>query len=126
MKEKILTISLVLISIVSYSQTENLLGAWIGQDSKNTISIFIKKDGVISKFSGRANEPILDKNLKKGRYVLENKEKIVISWNDKSIEKGTIKFINKNTIELTLFNEESRSGYQISLKRVVDEDVISN
>ena len=126
MKKIFLIVVIIFSTIIGYSQTRNFVGAWYWSDSTNTnrISIFVRNDSVLSQNSGLVNETIIDKNLRHGKYLLKNKSLLIIKWDDKTVEKDRIKFIDNNTIRITYSPQQKSSSTQVYIfRRVVDEEV---
>jgi hypothetical protein len=123
MKKALLSILIVLGTIISYSQSKNIVGAWLWRDSKTSFSLFIKKDGTIEKHTGPINEAILEKNLVHGTYKLLYNQKLLITWADKTTESDKVKLIDKFTLQVQLRGNKANSFKTYVFKKIVDEEV---
>jgi hypothetical protein len=123
MKKAFLSVLIILGSIISYSQSKNIVGAWIWRDSKTSFSLFINKDGTIEKHIGPINEPILEKTLKRGTYKFKDNRILIITWADKSSETDTVKFINNATVKIGIKTSERNTIKTYTFKKVIDEEV---
>lgn len=126
MKKTLLASLLVLSSILSYSQSEKIIGSWYWRDSVNSISFFIKDKGVIEKRGGLINEDIWSRPPQKGKYTFTKESNLSIIWADKRTENGKVKFVDKFTIEIQFTNPKSKAKQAYIFKKIVDEEVISD
>ena len=86
--------------------------------------MFFKQDGNVSMHSAAKGDVILTKNLKNGVYVLTN-DLLTIKWADNKVENDKIKFLDKNSFQITFpDNENKNQKHEFVFKRVVDEEVI--
>jgi hypothetical protein len=126
MKKSLLSFLILIGSIRSYSQSKAITGSWLWQDSKTSISLFIKGDGTIEKHIGPVNEPVLDKNLKHGTYKLQDNQKLIITWADKDTEADKVKLIDNVTLQIQLKDIKTNALKTYNFKKVVDEEIIEN
>ena len=124
MTKGLLTIILSFSTIISYSQTKEIIGSWLWRDSTNAISFFIKGNGAIEKRAGLASDYIWDKAPKMGTYTFDKKANLVITWANKSIENGKVKFIDNFTAEIQFIIPENKSQKIYVFKKIVDEEVV--
>lgn len=123
MKKALFLILILLGSIITYPQSKNIAGAWLWQDSKTSFSLFINEDSTIAKHTGPVNEPILDKNLKRGTYRLKDNQKLLITWADRSTETGSIKFIDNFTLQIQFKTPGTNVIKTYIFKKIIDEEV---
>lgn len=123
MKKVFFSALIVLTSAICYSQSNNIVGAWLWRNSTTSFSLFIKQDGIIEKSIHPINEPILPNNLKKGTYKFIDNKKLVITWADKSTETNKIKFIDNGTMEIEMKSLKSDVLKTYRFVKVVDEEV---
>jgi hypothetical protein len=126
MKKSLLSFLILIGSIRSYSQSKAITGSWLWQDSKTSISLFIKEDGTIEKHIGPVNEPVLGKNLKHGTYRLQDNQKLIIAWADKDTEADKVKLIDNVTLQIQLKDIKTNALKTYIFKKVVDEEIIEN
>lgn len=123
MKKILFSLSIVLISAICYSQTNNIVGAWLWQDSTTSFSLLISQDGTIEKFSRPINDPTLPKNRKKGTYKFTDNKKLVITWDDKSAETDKVKYLDKGKLVIEMKSLRSNVLRTYIFVKVVDEEV---
>ncbi len=123
MKRIMLPIFLVLTSTICYSQLNNIVGAWLWQDSTTSFSLLIHDDGTIEKFSRPINDPTPPKNRKEGTYKFINNKKLVIIWADKSTETDKVKFIANGRLEIEMKSLKSDVRKTYIFVKVIDEEV---
>jgi hypothetical protein len=106
----------------SFGQSQRIIGAWRWSDSTTTISFFFNKDGSCSTHSGSKGEVILSKNTKKGTYSYAG-EILTIKWDNSEIETNALKFIDENTIQISLTNKDKPKQKKQGLifRRIFDE-----
>jgi hypothetical protein len=105
--KKIITITFIfLLSFVSYSQNNNIIGKWLNEDDKNAISaIEFMADKTAKMYQNNNVSPTFI-------YMIDNTK--TPSWINLSLEKDSIKvnliglfeFINTETIKLEFFYDE--------------------
>ena len=113
------------LSNVSYSQSNEIVGSWIWQDSVHAIHFFIKANGTVEKRTGLINENICSKTPLTGTYTFKNKHDLIITWGSKKKEIITIKFVDKNA-EFQFSNQKAGSQKPYLFFRIVDEQAISD
>jgi len=123
MKKAFLSLLIIFGSIISYSQSKNIVGAWLWRDSTISFSLFINADGTIAKHIGPINETILEKNLKRGTYKFKDKQKLIITWADNSSETGNVKFINNAMLQIQMKISETNTIKTYTFRKVIDEEV---
>ncbi|UEG49708.1 hypothetical protein LK994_13785 [Ferruginibacter lapsinanis] len=124
MLKKLLTIILFFSTIDSYSQSKQIVGSWLFRDSANAISFFIKENGTIEKRAGLAGEYIWDKAPQIGTYTFNKQATLVITWADKSIENGKVKFVDNFTAEIQFTSPKNKVKKIYTFKKIVDEEVV--
>jgi|CXWL01.1.fsa_nt_gi hypothetical protein len=123
MKKILFSIFIILTSTICYSQSNNIVGAWLWRDSTTSFSLLINKDGTIEKFSRPINDPAPSKNRKKGTYKFIDTKKLIIIWADKSTETDKVKFIDNSTLEIEMKSLKSDAHKTYIFVKVVDEEV---
>ena len=123
MKKLLFSLFIVLTSTISYSQSNNIVGAWLWRDSTTSFSLLINDDGTIEKFSRPINDPTPPKNRKEGTYKFIDNKKLVIIWADKSTETDKVKFIDNGTLEIEMKSLKSDVRKTYIFVKVVDEEV---
>jgi hypothetical protein len=123
MKKLLFSLFIVFTSTICYSQSNNIVGAWLWRDSKTSFSLFIKDDGTIEKFSRPINDPTAPKNPKEGTYKFIDNNKLVIVWADKSTETDKVKFIDKGRMEIEMKSLKSNVLKTYIFVKVVDVEV---
>ncbi len=123
MKKALFSILIALISTICYSQSNNIVGAWLWRDSKTSFSLLINKDGTIEKFTRPINDPTPPKIRKKGTYKFIDNKKLVITWADKSTETDKVEFIDNGTLKIELKSLEGGALKTYIFKKVFDEEV---
>lgn len=126
MKKSLFSFFILFGSICSYSQSKAIIGAWLWEDPKTSISLFIKEDGTIQKYIGPVNDPVLDKNLKHGTYKLQDNQKLIITWANKSTETDKVKLVDNTTLQIQFKDFKSNALKTYNFKKVVDEEIIEN
>jgi len=123
--KKLLTLSFfTFLSVITYGQAKNIIGAWLWKDSKTAFSLFIKEGNFIEKHIGPINEVILTKNIVHGSYKMINNKKIIISWADKTTEYGTIKLVDNFTLQIQLKDLRHQNALKVyDFKKIIDEEV---
>ena len=121
MKKAIGIFLFLLLTKLSFGQTQSIVGAWFWSDSTKQTSMFFKQDGSVQMHSGPKGGVILTKNLKNGTYVLKSKL-LAIKWADNSVEKYSVKFVDKHSFVLT--NSVKSKKTDQTFRRVIDEEVI--
>ena len=119
----LITIIILFSTIISYSQSKEIIGSWHWQDSTNEISFFIKENGIIEKRAGLDSEDIWNKAPQTGTYTFSKKVNLVITWADKSMENGRVKFIDNFTSEIQFTSLKSKVKTTYIFKKIVDEEV---
>lgn len=88
--------------------------------------MFFREEGKVSMHTVPKGGVILTKNLKEGNYVLKNNT-LIITWADKTAENDKIKFIDKNSFQITLANKQNKNGKRVIVfRKVVDEEIIED
>jgi len=123
MKKILFFIFIILASTICYSQSNNIVGAWLWRDSTTSFSLLINKDGTIEKFSRPINDPTPPKNRKEGTYKLIDNKKIIIIWADKSTETDKVKSIANGRLEIEMISPKSDVRKTYIFVKVVDEEV---
>ncbi|MFT3911486.1 MAG: hypothetical protein QM737_18830 [Ferruginibacter sp.] len=123
MKKNFLIITLLFSAITCYSQTKKIIGTWRWRDSSNTILLVLKEDQTIEKTTARNNENIWIKTPKTGSYVFNNGTDLIITWADKSIEKGKVKFNKDFTMEIQFSNSKNNNKKTYLFNEIVEEVV---
>jgi hypothetical protein len=123
MKKILFSVFIFLISTISYSQSNNIVGAWLWRDSTTSFSLLINKDGIIEKFSRPINDPTPPKNRKKGTYKFIDNKKLVIIWADKSTETNKVKFIDSGTLQIEMKSLKNDVRKTYIFVKIVDEEV---
>lgn len=107
----------------SFTQTNSLVGSWYWEDSTTTTSVFFKPDGSVQMHSGPKGEAILTNNLKDGKYKLK-KNQLTIKWRDSKVERKYLKFLNKNTLQITFIDKQNMNQKRaLVFRKVFDEEV---
>ena len=126
MKQLLTALLFTFLANFAFGQTNSIVGAWFWRDDSTQTSMFFKADGSMSMHSGPKGGIILTKNLKAGKYVLKN-NLLVISWTDKTVENDKLKFLDKNTFQLTITHKAKTNKKRIFVfRKVVDEEVIED
>jgi hypothetical protein len=124
MKKAIFILLFTFLIKFSFGQTPSLVGAWYWSDSTKETSMFFKQDGTVSMHSGIKGGVILTKNLRKGKFVLKN-YLLVITWVDNNVENDKLKFLDKNSFQITLTDKQNKKlKRDLVFTKVIDEDVI--
>jgi hypothetical protein len=107
----------------SFGQTNSIIGAWYWSDSTKAISFFFKNDGSCFTHSGPKGGAILSKNTKKGKYSY-NGNLLTVKWDNSEVETNALRFIDANTIQITLRRKDkAKQRKQVLIfHRVVDEE----
>jgi hypothetical protein len=124
MKKYLIALIFAFLVKSGFGQTTSLVGAWHWSDSTTETSIFFDKDGGVSMHSGLKGEVILTKNLRKGKYVIKT-NMVVITWADNRVENDKFKFIDKNSLQISIPDKQATpTRRDLIFRRVVDEEVI--
>ena len=123
MKKVIIILVYTIFINFSFGQTNSIVGAWYWSDATIAVSFSFKKDSSCSIHSGPRGEAILSKNTKKGTYTYSGTE-LIIKWQNAVVETNTLKFIDDNTIEITLADKEKKKQKKrvLVFSRIVDEE----
>lgn len=106
MKKNVLTIIALLLGLVTFAQTNSIIGNWYGQDEKNDSGRFeFKKDTAIMYFRGKPG-PM---NYKLDSTKTPNWIDFTTTVGDRALTLyGLVKFIDKDTIKLEMFPGENK------------------
>ena len=122
MKEKLLLITILLVSNAIYSQSKSIVGSWITRDTVNRIQFFINDDGTVEKRTAPGNEYVWNKKPLSGTYTFSNNT-LFMKWSDKTTETIKVKFI-QNFAEFRLFDKRNKSSISKVFLKIVDEEVV--
>jgi len=122
MKEKLLLITILLVSNAIYSQSKTIVGSWITRDTVNRIQFFINDDGTVEKRTATGNEDVWNKKPLSGTYTFSNNT-LFMKWSDKTTETIKVKFI-QNFAEFRLFDNRKKSSISKVFLKIVDEEVV--
>ncbi len=125
MKKLFLVSFLFLLTHSSFSQSNQIIGSWILQDSIDAMQFFATADGKIQERHGLANENIWNKPQRTGKYTFSKNGKLVITWSDKSIETREVKFEDHfNVAKIKIVDKKTKKTKSYLFLRVRDEEVI--
>lgn len=123
MKYTYLLFCYLLFASAGFSQPKPPVGAWIWRDATTSVSLFFKSDGKLELYRSPLSEPLADKYLRKGEYIMDKADVVTIKWSDGTVETCKLVYLDKYKFRISLtLGKEKKKDY--TFNKVVDEEVV--